>query len=288
MSCYNPLRAYRTPTGVVFQELARHDILGPIDLPCGMCIGCRMRKASDWALRVMHEATLHKENCFVTLTYARDNMPANASLDHGDFQKFMKRVRKRTPTGVRFYMCGEYGPQTQRPHYHACLFGVDFRDRTPKGRGASGKDFYDSPTLFALWGLGSVTVQDLVPQTASYCARYIMKKQLGKSAEVFYGERRPDYAAMSLKPGIGAGWFAKYKNDVFPHDFVIADGSKIRPPRYYDKLMKRTAADDMEDIVMEREIRARQHADDQTPERLKVREIVHLAKVSTLERNGNG
>lgn len=143
MSCYHPIAGFRTPHGVVFSELRRHDILGSIELPCGQCIGCRMRRASDWSLRVMHEASLHKENCFVTLTYGRDKCPVDGSLLHEDFQKFMKRLRKRVGR-VRFYMCGEYGPLNQRPHYHACLFGVSFSEgRVPMGKSASGQLFFN-------------------------------------------------------------------------------------------------------------------------------------------------
>ena len=104
MSCYHPLKGFRTPSGVVFSELGRHDILGDIEIPCGQCIGCRMRRASDWTLRVMHEASLHSENCFVTLTYGRDKLPPDGSLEHRDFQLFMKRLRFRQASGAFLYV----------------------------------------------------------------------------------------------------------------------------------------------------------------------------------------
>ena len=129
MSCYHPIKGFRTTTGVSFSQLRRDDHVGDIEIPCGRCIGCRMRRASDWSLRVMHEAQLWKENCFVTLTYGHGKLPPNGSLDHGDFQLFMKRLRKRVGKPVRFYMCGEYGDEGGRAHYHACLFNVDFQDR---------------------------------------------------------------------------------------------------------------------------------------------------------------
>lgn len=125
MTCYHPIKAFRTASGVSFSELGRDDHLGDIELPCGRCVGCRLRRANEWALRVMHEAKLHPANCFVTLTYRDEDLPENGSLRHRDFQLFMKRLRKRAD--VRFYMCGEYGEQKLRPHYHACLFGVDYR-----------------------------------------------------------------------------------------------------------------------------------------------------------------
>lgn len=297
MSCYSPIKAFRTASGIAFVERKGNDYLGSIELPCGMCIGCRMRRASDWSLRVMHEAQMWSDNCFVTLTYGPGNLPPGSSLEHRDFQLFMKRVRKRTGKPVRFYMCGEYGPVGGRPHYHACLFNVDFRsDRVPAGTGSSGSLFYESKELSDLWQLGRCTVQDLVPETASYCARYIMKKVLGVDAKTAYDvvdedgvitRRRPEYAAMSLKPGIGALWFERYgRTDVYPQDFVIQDGVERRPPKYYDKLMKRSLSGAVIDKVqIAREARLAKPNPDNTDERRKVREIVHLAKISTLNRS---
>lgn len=293
MTCYHPISGYRTASGVVFSELRRHDILGDIKIPCGQCIGCRMRRASDWTLRVMHEASLWSENCFVTLTYGRDKMPPDGSLEHRDFQLFMKRVRKHFGKPVRFYMCGEYGPLNMRPHYHACLFNADFRsDRVQAGKSSSGEIFYNSPTLERLWSHGRVSVQDLTRETAGYCARYIMKKHLGpmtEEARAAYvtGDgviRRREYAAMSLKPGIGAEWYKKYGSDVHRHDFAIADGAKRSVPKYYDKLLKRQKAERLEELKFAREVKARDHADDNTCDRLAVREVVHLARVRNLNR----
>ncbi|QXP44318.1 MAG: replication initiator protein [Arizlama microvirus] len=294
MSCYKPVAGFRTPTGVVFSELSRHDILGRIDIPCGQCIGCRMQRASDWSLRIMHEASGHDATCFVTLTYGRDALPPNSSLAHEDFQKFMKRLRKHFGVPVRFFMCGEYGPLNQRPHYHACLFGVAFSDAIPDGRSDAGEVYYNSPLLSKLWTHGRVSVQPLTPETASYCARYIMKKILGPDAKTAYSsvdedgvvsERRAEYACMSLKPGIGFEWFKKFGRDVYPHDFVIQGGSKKRPPKYYDKLLKRNDAVLAEDIKMIREKNGRRHFLDNTDERLSVREQVHLARVKSLHRS---
>ena len=93
---------------------------------------CRENRRLQNKLRILHEASQHTDNCFITLTYARDKLPPGASLDHADFAGFMKRARHHAPSGVRFYMCGEYGPQTKRPHYHACLFGIDFKVNTTR------------------------------------------------------------------------------------------------------------------------------------------------------------
>jgi len=185
-------------------------------------------------------------------------------------------------------MAGEYGEQQDRPHYHACLFGIDFRcDRKPNGKSASGHTYYQSKTLDQLWRLGKTSVQDLTPETASYCARYIMKKVLGPAAKVAYDlvdedgvitRRQPEYNRMSLKPGIGADYIEKYHKQVYRHDHVIVEGRKKKPPRYYDRKAKKLGID-LEEIQYRRQLAAAQHQADNTPERLAVAEIVHQAKL---------
>lgn len=295
MSCYRPLKAFRLAGGgITFTELARYDSVGDIEVPCGQCIGCRVRKSSDWELRFVHEASMHDANCFVTLTYEGDSLPPDGSLCYRDFQLFMKRVRKRLGP-VRFGMCGEYGPVNLRPHYHACLFGVDFRDRVYHCKSAAGSKVYTSALLTSLWSHGFATVQDYCRETGGYCARYIHKKLLGQEARerlgpiglldeyvdddgVIHG-RVPEFGRYSLKPGIGEAWFKKYGRDVFRHDYAVLDGSKRQPPKYYDKLHKRSGAD-RDELEYQRELRARASAADQTAERRVVRETVHNAKLA--------
>lgn len=296
MACYRPLKGFRTPGGVVFSELRRDDILGDIELPCGQCIGCRIRRSQEWTLRVTHEAQLWPENSFLTLTYAPENLPPLGSLNHRDVQLFLKRARKELNKPLRYFMCGEYGDQTARPHYHMCLFNESFRPgRKPAGKSKGGYLFHYQEQLTNLWGLGIATVQDLNPQTAGYCSQYITKKLYGQQAEAKYrvidpetGEihhKKPEYAAMSLKPGIGAKWYEKYGRDVYPHDFAILDGTKLRPPKYYDKLMRRSDQVDSDLIEYNRQRKALNAKEDNTEERRKVREQVTNARmVNKLKR----
>nr|QJB19485.1 MAG: replication initiator protein [Microvirus sp.] len=295
MTCYHPIPAFRTAAGVSFSELRRDDHIGSIEIPCGQCWGCRLRRAQDWELRITHEAAMWPRNCFVTLTYARDKLPPNGSLCHRDFQLFMKRLRKIGGVRVgkkvvypvrRFYMCGEYGEENGRPHFHACLFNVDFDDRVLAGKSRSGHDFYGSELLSRLWPYGRAMVQDLVPETASYCARYVMKKVTGDAAELHYRrvvdgrevELIPEYNAMSLKPGVGARWFEKYSRDVFPHDFVIQRGAERQVPKYYDKLLKRAKYAKADEVEFARQKRASAAAPDNTSQRRAVREQVAIAR----------
>lgn len=258
-------------------------------------MGCRLERSRQWATRCLHESALHKSNAFITLTYDASNLPPGASLVYSDFQKFMKRLRKHfTGQLVRFYMCGEYGSQFSRPHFHACIFGVDFLDKSFWQTTPSGAKLYRSPSLERLWPFGFSSVGEVTFESAAYVARYIMKKITGDLADEHYsytdpstGEvisRTPEFTHMSLKPGVGSGWFTKYVGDVFPHDYVIARGAKSRPPRYYDKIYQKMAPVEMETIRFERGLTGLVHAADNTPERLLDREIVAKAKSNIFPR----
>lgn len=293
MTCYHPIPAYRDyVTGEV-------KIVDPYDrryeanlrLPCGQCIGCRLERSRQWAVRIMHEASLYESNSFVTLTYNDEHL--KPSLDYSDFQKFMKRLRKKQ--NVRFYMCGEYGSENMRPHFHACLFNCDFLDKTVWKK-QRGNYIYRSETLEKLWPFGFSSIGELTFQSAAYVARYVMKKQTGfraresyvrvdsETGEVF--ELEPEFNRMSLKPGIGAKWFEKYQSDVFPNDYLVVNGVKTRPPRYYEKIYEKTASlHELADIEQRRFERAEKYAENNTSERLAVREKVLSEKLKKLKRS---
>jgi hypothetical protein len=287
LSCFKPLQAWMTSQGLSFVE--RGDVLYRVEIPCGQCVGCRARRRSDWALRIMHEARYWPSSCFLTLTYAPEHLPPDGGLRHRDFQLFAKRLRKRFSIG--YYMCGEYGDETRRPHYHAALFGHSFSsDRVPRGKSGSGNLFYSSAELSRYWILGNSTVQDLTPQSAGYVAGYVMKRATGAKLAAFgqadadgvLTELRPEYGAMSK--GIGARWVAEFGRDVYPHDFVVSDGVKRRPPRYYDRYLKRSNPDEFDDVAAARVSRALAAFADNTDERRAVREEVFKARQLAFKR----
>lgn len=307
MACYHPLRAFRTPGGVVFSELSRHDITGTLWLPCGQCIGCRLRRASDWEIRVMHEAQSWDRNCFVTLTYEEGSLPPYGSLRYEDVQAFLKRLRQdecryqkrlfglpKLPKHViRFFGCGEYGEQRERPHYHLCLFNMDFEDRYPWKKSSGGFVMDRSPRLEKLWRHGHCTVQPLVRETAAYCSRYITAKVLGDEAKTAYAVtdedgvinyRVPEFSCMSLKPGIGQKWLDSYSGDIFPFDKVIADGTQRSVPKFYDRKFK-AAGGDFDAVAYKRDLAARRAFADNTDARLAVREEVQKARLANLKRD---
>lgn len=89
---------------------------------------------------------------------------------------------------------------------------------------------------------------------------------------------------MSLKPGIGRGWFDKFYTDVYPRDEVVVRGKAMRPPRYYDTLFEAVDPGEMEAIKWVRELEAARYVDDSTQSRLDIRETVKLASIRTLKR----
>lgn len=196
----------------------------------------------------MHEASMHRDNCFITLTYSDENLPAYGSLVKSDFQKFMKRLRKEiAPETVRFFHAGEYGERLGRPHYHACLFGYAFPDKVEFTRRGE-FPVYRSRLLERLWPFGLSEVGSLTFESAAYVARYVTKKITGKAAEDHYSvvdaetgesvQLLAEYATMSRRPGIGARWYEKYGAEVFPNDEVVMRGRAMKPPRAYDVRLK--------------------------------------------------
>lgn len=267
MPCYHPLMAWRSAKrnpsgkrGITFSPSDSNNV--KIELPCGQCIGCRLERSRQWAIRCIHEAQLHERNCFVTLTYDDMHLPDMGTLVPRDFQLYMKRLRKSLgDRRVRFFHCGEYGEELSRPHYHAVLFGYDFGDRRLWST-SNGVSVYRSAELERLWPFGFSTVGDVTFESAAYVARYCTKKVTGDAAKAHYQGRHPEYVTMSRRPGIGAGWYAKYARDVYPSDeVVIRGGVRCRPPKFYDKLLERDAARLLSELKSERKWASFEHPD---------------------------
>lgn len=247
-----------------------------------------------WATRIMFESQFHSSNSFITLTYNDNNLPDPPTLDYTHFQKFMKRLRKHFGP-LRFYMCGEYGDLNRRPHYHACIFGTDFPDRLLHSVLSSGYNLYRSKTLESLWPYGYSSICDLSFDSAAYVARYCLKKITGDLAEEHYkyihpatgeiSQLTPEFAHMSLKPGIGSHWFDKYKKHS-SHDYVVINGRPCKPPRYYDKLLKRVDPDRLADFKETRQFDAYPRRLDNLPHRLAVKHEVQLAALRQLPTRG--
>ena len=255
MACTNPHVARYDGSTVHFGITAPAGSEG-IVLPCEKCQDCRIRRARDWSVRCVHEAQLHDRNCFLTLTYDDEHLPADRGLVKKHVQDFLKRLRRRLPPGrvVRYLAAGEYGTKQQRPHYHLLLFGEDFLDGGTPEQFETGKGsmLYTAERMRRLWRFGFHSIGMLTPQSARYTAQYTLKKQAQQITEQARHLRTdgkkiwsvpPEFLLTSRRPGLGARWFERYWRDVYPNDFVLVrnkDGylKRCKPPRYYDLLLQ--------------------------------------------------
>jgi len=290
MPCYHPLMGYRSKTlsdtgkrPIVFNPNEGYSDMR-VELPCGQCIGCRLERSRQWAIRCVHEAQMHKENCFITLTFNEENL--TKSLVKTDFQKFMKRLRKRYPDKkIRYFHCGEYGPLNMRPHHHACLFGHAFND-LEFFKETNGVKIFTSETLSKIWKKGFVTVGEVTFKSAAYVARYIMKKITGKDAEQHYKKLGiiPEYTTMSRRPGIGTDWLKKFNSDVFPFDeVVIREKIVCRPPKFYDSMFESSDPKAFADIKKKRLSAARNNRN--SIQRLADGELIKSQQLKQLRRD---
>lgn len=202
--------------------------------PCGKCPGCLEKRSSDWSVRLVHENQSHDESSFITLTFEDDSV-VDVSKEVASL--FMKRLRKRLePKRIRYYLVSEYGEKGHRPHYHAIIFGHDFRKDEGSKPVRSG--LYTSPILEAAWGLGHVSSGSVSDASIRYVTNYILgKDDVPEVLDLETGvsrKRAPVFALMSRKPGIGADWIERHMGETFRDDNVVVNGFTRKPPRYYE------------------------------------------------------
>lgn len=241
----------------------------------------------------MVEAREHESNCFLTLTYEDEHLPDDRGLHVEHWQKFAKRLRKRCGS-FRFFHCGEYGPRTLRPHFHACLFGLDFASSRREFARPGGHPLYRSSVMDELWPFGFHSIGALTFDSAAYVARYVTKKVTGEQAVAHYermdsetGEVwsvRPEYATMSRRPGIGQKFFERYGDEVYRFDSMVFKGREYSPPRYFDKLMEARDPERYARVQKARrdrviEARSRESRDPEDVNR--IREKVTLSRLAT-------
>lgn len=304
MPCFSPLRAFYSreigssgKRGITFDRGASFSG-SPLRLPCGQCVGCRLERSRQWAIRCLHENKMHAGNsCFVTLTFHPDHLPDDGSLNKKTLSAFCKRLHNRLlktrGVGIRYYGCGEYGDENGRPHYHLLIFGWRPEDGRLYSKNHRGEELYSSKYLEEVWPFGMCLFGEVTFDSAAYVARYVMKKITGDKAALYYeavssdGEiysMVPEFTVMSRRPGIGYAYFEKYGREAYDHDSVVVNGREVRPPKFYDSKMEALDASIMDALKLKRRRAAVKHRKDNTVDRRRVREVVALRRLQLLKR----
>jgi len=206
------------------------------EVPCGSCVSCRIARAREWAIRCVHEATLHEASGFVTLTYSDDFLPADQAVSQDELQRFFKRLRRALGNRpVRYFACGEYGERFGRPHYHAAVFGLPSCSCPDWGPyeggekqvircGCEGRE-----AVMKAWTLGGVSRVSLVCyDSARYIADYVGKADMVEQG--YEGKARP-FQIMSK--GLGRGYVDLHGVDLRFNLGVNVRGNEMGLPRYY-------------------------------------------------------
>lgn len=213
-----------------------------VPTPCGHCIGCRMDYARQWADRMVMELQTNSDAIFVTLTYRPADLPLSPSglgtLKKRDPQLWLKRLRRRFPDRhIRYYLCGEYGSKTQRPHYHAILYGLklsDFPDCCLRSCNELNQPFYSSQIFADIWQKGFCLISSVSWQTCNYVARYVSKKQ----KDFDWADRLPPYNLSSRNPGIGYD-FAHYMLDSGIDRVDLRSGDTVKTVSFPSMILKK-------------------------------------------------
>ncbi len=314
MPCYTPLKGYKDikTGGLVFNP---KNTLQTLEVACGQCLGCRVDHRLMWSIRIIHESSMYLDqygNSWATLTYRdadactdqqfknRHYVPQDYSLRPSHVSGFIRSLRRANKNHkIRYFYCGEYGDENQRPHYHICIFNHSFDDLY-LWKDDEGLYTYTSESLQKHWPYGFTTVAELNLRTAAYTAGYALKKITGKRAWDHYlrstehGEAYwllPEYIRMSTgrgKPsGLGASFYEKYNSDIFPSDQspIPGHGQSELVPRYYQNILAEQNPKMLEEVKLLRKAFITAHAADFTPDRLRDKYICAKAKESQLKRN---
>lgn len=299
MACYQPITVNvarkKALPGTPEYASRSHPVL----VPCGHCLGCRADQARQWAVRIMHESQTRPPAYFATLTYAPENLPENGSLVPDHTRDAFKRLRRRVGRRVSYYLCGEYGETTNRPHYHAVLFGAGLLDRTLIDT-RHGAPVWKSELLEDTWRHGLTEITPLTYGAAAYVAGYVRKKVRKQDHPEYYDRVDPltgeivqveqEFARMSRRPALGREWIERYWTDVYPRDFVVVNGFPMKPPRYYDKYMElpdqKGGSEERREVFELVKLKRLENLEEVADDKLIMKRKVHEAKTKLFKSRG--
>lgn len=224
MRCTEPRRITKNLNPAVYPD--------GLEVPCGKCLACRIKKRSEWSLRLTLESYYWERSMFLTLTYMDKYMPENGSLVKSDMQKFFKRLRKRLPDEkkIKHFTAGEYGDKSGRPHYHSIIFGLGLQEED--------KEAVIESWPYCDWSIPEIRKEafGLVEKDSiRYVAQYIDKKYSGDLAVQEYEEkgREPVFRLCSL--GMGKSYLEEFSNHIKENLHITCNGVQYSLPRYYVK-----------------------------------------------------
>lgn len=237
MQCISPLKAGFDYNGnITFSQKQLIEGLVGFEFPCGKCLACRLNRAKEKAIRCIHEAQMHDDNIFLTLTY-NDESLKSSKLIYKDFQDFIKRLRKHTNNTISYMVTGEYGEKNKRPHWHAIIFNYAPTDATIGYTSDRGDKVYFSKAIDNLWGKGKTEFGSVTIESAGYVARYAAKKLVHGDDSTH--EYHPIHRTSKIRP-IGLSWLEKYYEHTFKTGYVVLpNGQKANIPRYYTDWLKK-------------------------------------------------
>lgn len=236
LGCTNPI--------TLFQVGKEYYPLG-LQLPCGKCLACRIKKRKEWSIRMLHELNYHEKSSFVTLTYTDQHLPPNGSLVKADLQKFFKRLRRDTNTPIKYFACGEYGKRSRliqarsgrlyqtdgdRPHYHFILYGI--------GLTKFDKELVMENWPYCDWSNKHIAKDSfgiVEPNSISYVAQYIDKKFTGDKAVEEYQLKGREPVFSLCSKGIGKQYALDNAKQIKQMLHITHNGTKLSIPRYYLK-----------------------------------------------------
>lgn len=280
-------------------------------VPCSKCPECLKRKGSEWSFRLrIHEKQVMSAY-FLTLTYDTASVPLTErgfmSLDKRAVQLFFKRLRRDHERAGRYYLdepikyfiVGEYGGVSMRPHYHAIVFNacidlfVDAEHCKELAMfGCDGR----RPVKCPQWKFGHITVGKVTAASIGYTLKYMMKR--GKVPQHKNDDRLPEFRLMSKR--LGANYMSDsmiqwHKEDLDNRMYVpIEDGKKISMPRYYkDKIYSKEERERLKEVyaavMIEKYIETVKEFDDPVKHMRHVKEVCKQAfrKMAADERKRN-
>lgn len=201
-------------------------------VPCGDCPACRATRSGEMATRGFLELLDYPagNSCMLNLTYDDEHLPHGGTLVSQDLAKFWKRLRERLGVELRYLACGEYGDLTNRPHYHALVFGWRPTDLKIYDSSVSTSAF-----LSKVWTAGQPTVGSATQASAAYVAGYVAKKLRSSS---YPPGVLPPFIRCSSKPALGSRWIRNHYEELSRDELYIGPGRVVPVPKHLLILME--------------------------------------------------